>query len=282
MLVSVTDPPLAYRPPPRAVLAGAAGAAGTPPLRRRRPAPCYGSRTTLLSVRLPPLLRMPPPSAVVDPAVTPAVPSSWAMPPLMTRSSNSTCVPGLTIWKTRSRSALASMMVALAPDVPCPWMISLWAVLVMSRSPVAAAFSWTPPDPGASASTCRTLRLMVSVAVPASALSAMMAARRLPLPAPPSVKIVGVMVDRTVRSSRNSSPGSGRRAVVGPLSAPTISGWPELAQPHRTRFRQEHRCHSFYPGISQTRSRPAGRPHPGDPKPHLNRSSSGDTRLNTF
>ena len=45
---------------------------------------------------------------------------------------------------------------------------------------------------------------MVSVAVPGSALSAMMAARRLPLPAPPSAKVIGVMEDRTVRSSRDS------------------------------------------------------------------------------
>src|SRR5512135_2560551 len=45
---------------------------------------------------------------------------------------------------------------------------------------------------------------MVSVAVPVSALSAMMAARRLPLPTPPSAKVVGVMEDRTVRSSRDS------------------------------------------------------------------------------
>ena len=62
----------------------------------------------------------------------------------MTRSSNSTCVPGLTIWKIRSEAPPASMMV----DGPCPWMISLWAVLVMSRSPVVAAFSWTPPGFG--------------------------------------------------------------------------------------------------------------------------------------
>jgi len=50
----------------------------------------------------------------------------------------------VTIWKMRSRSAPAAMVVLGAPVVAAPWMISLCAVLVMSRSPAAARFSCPP------------------------------------------------------------------------------------------------------------------------------------------
>src|SRR5205085_5561667 len=58
---------------------------------------------------------------------------------------------------------------------------------------------------------------MLIVSCPGAALAAMMASRRLPMPMPSAV-VVGVIVDGTVRSSRDSNLGRSRRrtARVGP------------------------------------------------------------------
>jgi hypothetical protein len=96
------------------------------------------------------------------------------------------------------------MIVAPAPAGPDPVITRRWCVLVMSRSPVAAAFSW----PVASFSIVNWYvplpREMTSIAALVSALVAMIAARRLPLPAPPSANVVGTKIEGMQRFSRIS------------------------------------------------------------------------------
>ena len=66
-------------------------------------------------------------------------------------------------------------------------------MLVISKSPVIAAFSWAPPTLGIVSEYVPELSTIVSVAVPGSALASRIASRRLSLPPlASSVKTVGM------------------------------------------------------------------------------------------
>ena len=150
---------------------------------------------------------MPPPSAAEVPGLLMFPPLSSAVPPAITKFSKVTLTP-LAISNTRSR-ACWSMTVWLG-EVPMPSIINGCFVLLMFRSPVCDAVSW-PDVPLGRLSTyvvtvapAVSVSWMVSVVVPVSALSAMMAARRLP--ARPSVTPgVRVVMESSVRSSMHSN-----------------------------------------------------------------------------
>src|SRR6516165_3965862 len=105
------------------------------------------------------------------------------------------------------------MTVALSPDDPAPWMIQRLLARVRFRSPSSPAVSWWPPLLRMVSEYVPANSWMMLSSVPASALNWSTASRRLPLPIPPSAKVVGVRVVGTQRPSKTSTNGRSKAVV---------------------------------------------------------------------